>query len=788
MSESSRRTPNRWWQAASVSVAVLVIGLLGIVLSTVSLLRSPELYRTSSSGELPDFADDPANSWGDYNEGVPEAEPAWTADDFIAAVGDGGPGRIVAMPGAASYLDTAAIEAMIAGSDVLVVVTPPSPLGAIETTRVRDNTVQKYWADERGIRLVMVHGTEAYLPASDNSGLIVGATPDAGIPIRDALVYNDATSAVQHVIDRYRGYESPPSPPVPTSAAELQPAGRAPTDAELAPVVQTLQTGTPYVAPGVAGPVEADLSGLGADVKVAVFDYAAPGQFVDYASALRAAFPGSAVVVVTGSWVQTTGLDEQLSSDVMMQIAAIGGFPLASARPDPTRLLDLFSSAYEVAAAGAAAHSDLPSEPEGLPRWVALLMLGASIVLVLGFFAGSLLEWRGRRKESWQQRRDRLAGQLAERYVAIGAVLSLSLRPDTGVARRQLDAAYSSVLQLRGADKDSVDAIALTAWDSLDAAVREIGEEQLGPSAALSAADRPKPAAPAASPASPAPTSDRVRRRWLPWAIALIAGSYVFLNLFGSVAGSLGLDNRSSAQIDPLASSSVMSTGGDLDIETIRGVVGTRSMMVVYDDSGDSGSRYALGQNVAAAYPKALVFIVADGEIDTAEIGDEAAVDGYDVYALIEDYYPVQYAAGSDPVAQARQLAILYDRLVAEGKINGIDRLQYESQIPWTPVAIGMVLALVVAAFVIRAAIVRLARWRSERDETTGEREALSLRLAETSRQLLHASDPSPGVLAGFARREAALAAEVAAADPSGFAALRARIEAFDDEVGRVVA
>ena len=789
----STRPRVRWWQTVVASIAVLVLGLVGIVVGTVGLLTSPELYRSSSDGALPDWTEDVASSWSDYNEGVPETEPAWTTDEFVAAVGDGSPGRIVWMPGAATYLDTAAIDAMIAGSDVLVVVTPPSPLGAIETTRVRDNTVQKYWADERGVRLVMVHGTEAYLPYSDAlGGLIVGATPGAGLPTRDALLYGDATGAVQYAIDAYRGADSPAPAAFDTSAAALRPEGRAPSDAELAPVVAALESGTPYLAPGVAGPLDVDLSGLGDDVRVAVFPTVVPGEYVDYAAALAAAFPGDSVVAVTGNWVQTAGLDDQLATDVMLQISGIGGFPLAAATPDPGRLLSLFASTYEVAAAGIAAHDGLPSAAEGMPRWVAYLVLGVSVVLVLGFLAGSLLEWRGRRTESWQQRRDRLAGLLAERYVAIGSALALSLRADTAAARRELDAAYSALLELRGADEGAADEAALAAWESLDAAPRAIGHGELGPSATLDAADRPRPEAvapQAAAGRSRGATGRRQGRRWLWWVVALIAGPFLAINVLGRLAGPLSLDETEGGELrEALSSGSAAAGAGtDVDLAGVRETIGTRSLMLVYD-TGAGSSAYSLGESIVAEHPQAVVFVIVDGKIDTAKIGSDAAALGYDVYALIEDYYPMQYVAGSDPVAQARQLAILYDRLVAEGKVNGIERLQYESPIPWVPVGIGMVVALVIAAFLVRAATLRVARWRAERDDETGERESLAMRLAETSTQLLHTNGVPSDVLAGFARREAALAAEIAAVDPPGFAGLRARIEAFDDEVGRALA
>ena len=76
-------------------------------------------------------------------------------------------------------------------------VTPPTPLGAVETTRIRDNTVQQAWATPRHLQLIMVHGQEVYLPGPD---LLIRRTPPAGLPMREGLRTGDVTSTVVGVV------------------------------------------------------------------------------------------------------------------------------------------------------------------------------------------------------------------------------------------------------------------------------------------------------------------------------------------------------------------------------------------------------------------------------------------------------------------------------------------------------------------------------------------------------------------------------------------------------------
>ncbi|MGI8417008.1 MAG: hypothetical protein ACR2P2_12555, partial [Nakamurella sp.] len=126
--------------------AYVVFGLIGSLLSLV-LVNLPSPYSSSSTdNDVSAILDDPADSWSRFNTGTDGTAPNWTADQFEAAVGDAKGGQIVRMPGARTVLDDNAITALTSGTNILVVVTPPNPLSAVETTRVRDNTLQKYWA------------------------------------------------------------------------------------------------------------------------------------------------------------------------------------------------------------------------------------------------------------------------------------------------------------------------------------------------------------------------------------------------------------------------------------------------------------------------------------------------------------------------------------------------------------------------------------------------------------------------------------------------------------------
>lgn len=126
-----------------------VVGLIGSLI-TLFVAVAPK-FDSAPVGSAPDFGRDFADSWNRFNDGTATTTPSWTVDEVIDAVGDARGGEVITMDGAQSVVDTAAVRTALAGTDRIVILTPPTPLAASETTRLRDNSVQQSWADEHGL-------------------------------------------------------------------------------------------------------------------------------------------------------------------------------------------------------------------------------------------------------------------------------------------------------------------------------------------------------------------------------------------------------------------------------------------------------------------------------------------------------------------------------------------------------------------------------------------------------------------------------------------------------------
>lgn len=297
----------------------MLVGLISSLLSLV-LVNPPSPYSSSSTDDdLSAIMNDPADSWSRFNAGTDGTAPNWTADQFAAAVGDAKGGQIVRMPGAQTVLDDKAITALTAGTNILVVVTPPNPLSAVETTRIRDNTLQKYWAVPKKLDLIMVHGQEAYLPGPD---LYFLSTPGSGIPLRDAMRTSDATSVVTHVAKSAIAFQAgndkaepdhEPGEDAVTARALALTGARAATAAELTPITAALNAGSLYVDPSItpAPTFNKKWAAIapGKPVKVAILPYAPTGPPVDYAAALAKKYPDAAILVMTGKWIESAGVE-----------------------------------------------------------------------------------------------------------------------------------------------------------------------------------------------------------------------------------------------------------------------------------------------------------------------------------------------------------------------------------------------------------------------------------------------------------------------------------------------
>lgn len=219
----------------------------------------------------------------------------------------------------------------------------------------------------------------------------------------------------------------------------------------------------------------------------------------------------------------------------------------------------------------------------------------------------------------------------------------------------------------------------------------------------------------------------------------------------------------------------------------VERAIADRALLLVYSPPTDDA--YDAADAVAADYPDAIVFVIQSGKVGSTGIGTDAAVRGYDEYSLIEDYYPVQFAAGTDPVAQARQLVLLYDRLTAEGSIRGAVRATFDGpERPWVLIVIVVVLALIAAALIIRFGAGAASRRLEAGAEGRALRESLSLRLAGAQQDWLEhgtGDNRDQQRAADWARRARELQERIATAGPADVTPLTEQIDALHAETTR---
>ena len=765
---------------------------------------------SASSPALERLSTDPAGSTSRFNSGAAEQEPSWSADDFLDAVEGHSGGQIVRMPGAQTYLDDAAVTAVTANSNLLVVVTPPTPLGAVEKTRIRDNTVQKSWATKRDLTLIMVHGQAAYRPPPH---LIIRTTPPGGVSMREGMRTADMTSSVIYVAtqsiqyanddDKPRDY--PPDTGATTSKALALTDTRPPTGAELDPITKELDSGDLYVDPSIKHKPKynkdwGDIA-PGKKLKLVIFPFAKPGLAIDYTAALKAKYPHAAILVMTGKWIESAGIDRQTMIDAMIQTYGLGGFALAEApQQQYAKVLDWVTGIDASATESHAFARPLPVLPgSGFPRWAAYLLLATSLVVALGF-AGEYLASRrspatALNSKHWQ---DRLASGLAASYFDLSSAPHLgkdgSLDKPAAV-QHLLDSAYADLLTLRGIDVDKngkqAGHLADTIWGALDNAAAKLERPEAGPTQTMPATLREVPDEAAAK--KDQARRQKVRNQVTGWLIiaGIVVGCYGGFLLLGKVREA-NTNTHADISVAPLATSSIMTVGtGDADVKILRHIVGDRGMLVaISDKSAEYNSD--LAYNMAKNYPDAAVFVINDGEVDSAEIGSGAQEGDYDKYALIEDYYGLQNSQAGN-TALVRQLALLYDRLDADGSIDNVDRTAYDPPSPpWGWIAAGLVVSLAAAAQIVRTATRQAVAQQRARNEELAAREGLTTRLAGISPLLLNAdandaSGPDAEQLACLSIEYSALLQRVDSADPVDFDALRDDIDAFSNSARATV-
>lgn len=807
------RTP---WQELKGRLLRLLRGLLimyavvGVVGSVASLLiaRAPA-FDDSGTSSSADFDEDVANSWNRFNADDATAGPSWTLDQVKAAAGDARGGHIVTLRGSQSVIDATQVEKALAGTRYVVVLTPPTPLGASETTRLRDNTAQQSWADQQGISLVLVHGQQVVIPYGKLNRTIIFDIPAAGLPQREAMRTGDVTATVLSVIDSALGRDADGAddPGTPAAASVALTNTRAPTTVELSPVTKALDAGPFYVDPSVSDPpsFHTGWSALatGGHVKVVLLPFAKSGTAVDWTDALAARYPNTAILVMTGKWIESAGIDRERVLAALWQTYAVGEFALASSPPAYAQILDWVTGVAGIARAAAEQHTSLPAAaPGGIPRWLSYLILGTSLLIAAAFGVQQLWQRRRTRRPGGSTRgewRDSLLTTMTTCYLQVGQAADLAF--DDGVrarTRSALDVADSALQALRAMPRDPLAAddrhqqrnAAREAWFALEEAAEIVGRPDLRPGT-LSPGLQPDPAD---EPSSPSLLRRRKRIagvrtkrpfRWLTWVVVVALLGFGASTVFGTVIRGGGIGSTAAGPT-ALRTSNVSGLDGT-QRSGVEQAIADRALLLVYDDRRDAA--FDTADAVSAAYPNAVVFVIENGKVGSTGIGTDVAVRGYDEFSLIKDYYPVQFAAGTDPVAQARQLVLLYDRLTAEGSIRGAVRATFDGpERPWVLIVIVVVLALIAAALIIRFGVGAASRRLEAGTEGRALRESLSLRLAGAQQDWLEhgtADSRDQQRAADWAQRARALQERIATAGPADVTPLIAQIDALRAETTR---
>lgn len=273
---SDRLTRLRWVFLAAAVVIVVVFLLAQRQNIDVSYAQSPSGKATvteGSAGELTD-ADLPSQ---DELAGMLRAD------------------RVVRLPGSIAYWDEKLVDDALDGTDIRVLVTPP---GLTKEQREHVNTVE-----DATIRVI----------GTDVTGTLYGATSDDNAGWRAQFATGDVTSLLLTIIASERDQELPDD-------IDLF-RWRAPTAAELAPVVADVRADRLHVADGAtlkSIPDSAETAFPGGKALFAAFPQQPAGEPVpEYGAALAEEFPDTPIVVMYGSWAEYYGPNAESFADIV---------------------------------------------------------------------------------------------------------------------------------------------------------------------------------------------------------------------------------------------------------------------------------------------------------------------------------------------------------------------------------------------------------------------------------------------------------------------------------------
>lgn len=187
---------------------------------------------------------------------------------------------VVRLPGAIAHWDQARVEAAAGDTEVRIIAAPP---GLDKEQRAAVKDVEN--------ATVVVIGTEV-------TGDMYQVTSDDLDAWRAEYATGDVTSQIVTLLHALRDSEPP--------GDEDSLTWRAPTEAELAPVVADLRAGRPHVAEGATLAGRPDNAEEG--TLIAAFPQQAFGEPVpDYGTALAGSFPDTPLYVMYGNWVEYRG-------------------------------------------------------------------------------------------------------------------------------------------------------------------------------------------------------------------------------------------------------------------------------------------------------------------------------------------------------------------------------------------------------------------------------------------------------------------------------------------------
>jgi hypothetical protein len=309
----------------------------------------------------------------------------WTVSEAVERVRAA---EVAALPGAPAVLasDTvrAAVREIAPETPVKVLLAPFAPISEREEYGTRVDDLQERVEDEQGIDLIVVQGLSVTMPF----GRVSPGDLAALQPVLQSFdVTSQVVSAVRYLATRDTGDQPPPPVALPSAAGPDAVAG----------IVAALRADPTLYLDGVDDPAprgdpQARWREHVTDLPLRlVVSPAAPGgePVAVGADQLAPAFPGEAVVALTGRWFDIAGPDQALLSTAVTATYGWGSYGYLGWDVTPGGAVNLLAQRVAELRSGAVTDrpTPVPADPVGavlraLPAIAALTLVGLAIVLV----------------------------------------------------------------------------------------------------------------------------------------------------------------------------------------------------------------------------------------------------------------------------------------------------------------------------------------------------------------------------------------------------------------------